>query len=750
MRSRLPGVVACIAIALTGCEGSQLVRDTFGQKLSEPTGDAIDPEMARRDILRKQLTAVPGSKRNQLAKEIAPEVQKGSGRFTSDRVGVERRTLADGREGITMNLVSVPIAHAAKAILGDVLQLNYLVDEKVQGTLTIQTSRPVSSEALTDIFEAGLKANGATLIQASGTYRIVPLSAAERTPRAISLGASGSGLGNSVRIVPLQYVSASEIGRILEPIAPQKAVLRLDNTRNLVMLNGSPEELGMMSELIAIFDVDWMKGLSFGLFPVKSSAPEEITGELENIFGSGQEGPLTGTLKFIPNRRLSAVLAISSRPAYLEKARDWIAKLDRQAERSEEQVFVYKIQNRPAEQLATLLSQILSEQRTGGKTGSIGPRFEPGMTATPQSGGTATGVTTSTSSPVRTTNLAGAGARIGDGAEVGSGLTDPFQRFAHTGGHPSSQQNLPHGTRIVADDANNAVLVYATSKEWDRVRRILERLDLVATQVLIEAVIAEVSLNDELKFGLRWHLEKGPSKFSLSDAASGVVSSVFPGFSYFFSTKEIQVVLNAVAGITDVRVVSAPSLMVADNRTAKLQVGDQVPIVTQTAQSVTNPDAPVVNAVTMKDTGVILAVTPRVADSGRVTLEIEQEVSSVARTTSSGIDSPTIQQRKIKTTVAVADGQVLALGGLIQQRENSTKSQIPLLGSLPVVGNAFRHKDDRIEKTELLIFIRPRVVRDDREAKNVTEEFRSQLELHAPRKPVAEPSLHRDLRRIAR
>ncbi len=301
----------------------------------------------------------------------------------------------------------------------------------------------------------------------------------------------------------------------------------------------------------------------------------------------------------------------------------------------------------------------------------------------------------------------------------------------------------------MADEANNAILVYTTAKEWDRIEKILQRLDVVATQVLIEAAIAEVTLTDELKFGLRWALEKGPSQFRLSDATSGAVSSVFPGFSYVFATASIDVALNAVAGITDLRVVSAPSLMVADNRTAKLQVGDQVPIVTQTAQSVTNPDAPVVNAITLKDTGVILSVTPRVADSGRVTLEIEQEVSAVAKTTSSGIDSPTIQQRKVKTTVGVTDGQVLALGGLIQQRENVTRTQVPILGSLPMIGGAFRHKEDKLDKTELLIFIRPRVVRDASEARRVTDEFKAQLDLQAPRRPTSEPKLHRDLRRLA-
>lgn len=484
-------------------------------------------------------------------------------------------------------------------------------------------------------------------MRAKDVYRIVPATAAERAARPVSVGASRSGAGSQLRIVPLQFVSASEIGRILEPVAPAKSVLRSDDARNVIILNGSPEDLDMMTELIAIFDVDWMKGLSFGLFAVKSSAPEEIAKELETVFESGKEGPLSGTLKFVPNRRLSAVLVMSSRPQYLDRARDWIAKLDRQAERTEEQMFVYKIQNRPADQLAEILTQVLSPGGQRGQQSGIAPRFEPGTTwsqpATSQPLTTASTATTSA-------GAAGIGA-VPRRVEIPVlPYADPLTSWSQ--GSAADPRAL-RGTRVVADEANNAILVYTNAKEWERIEKILQRLDVVATQVMIEAVIAEVTLNDELKFGLRWSLEKGASRIKLSDAASGAVSSVFPGFSYFFSAANIDVALNAVAGITDVRVISAPALMVADNRTAKLQVGDQVPIVTQTAQSVTNPDAPVVNAITLKDTGVILAVTPRVSDGGRVTLEIEQEVSSVSRTTSSGPPSSSARSKQLSALATV-------------------------------------------------------------------------------------------------
>jgi general secretion pathway protein D len=267
---------------------------------------------------------------------------------------------------------------------------------------------------------------------------------------------------------------------------------------------------------------------------------------------------------------------------------------------------------------------------------------------------------------------------------------------------------------------------------------------------MLEAAIAEITLTDELKFGLKWFFEKNQNSLTFTDAASGLVRSAFPGFSYFLQLSNVNVVLDAVSGITKVNVISAPTLTVMDNRTAVLQVGDQVPIVTQSAQSTSNIGAPVLNTIQMRDTGVILSVTPRVNDNGRVLLDIEQEVSNVARTTSSGIDSPTIQQRRVRTTVTVTDGEAVALGGLIQERDTVGKTQVPILGDIPMLGTVFGTKRDQIERTELLIIIHPRVVRDREEAREATEEYRSRIKSEPPRSQTGRSKLDRDLGRALR
>jgi general secretion pathway protein D len=302
----------------------------------------------------------------------------------------------------------------------------------------------------------------------------------------------------------------------------------------------------------------------------------------------------------------------------------------------------------------------------------------------------------------------------------------------------------------VADETKNSLLIIANDRDYQRVLRVIQGLDVVPSQVLIEAVIAEVDLNDDLQYGVQWQLQKGgTSTATFSNIATGGVASIFPGFNYAFNAANVAATLSALNSLTHVNVISTPSLMVLDNKTARLQVGDQVPITTQTATSTVTASTAIVNSITLQDTGVILSVTPHINESGRVQLEIEQEVSSVVATTSSTINSPTIQQRKVKTTVVVNNGEVLALGGLIQDSHSKTSSQIPLLGSLPLIGGAFSDKDNAVKKTELLVLITPRVVRDGTESRLVTEEYRRKFrEAYMPHEATREQTQTNTLRRL--
>jgi general secretion pathway protein D len=300
--------------------------------------------------------------------------------------------------------------------------------------------------------------------------------------------------------------------------------------------------------------------------------------------------------------------------------------------------------------------------------------------------------------------------------------------------------------KIVSDASQNALLILAAKDDYRRVERVIAMLDVLPNQVLIEATIAEVTLNDDLRFGVRWFFENksGSKRAVFSDLVSGAVASAFPGFSFAAKTVNgSQVTLNALNEVGRVNVLASPSLMVLDKKTATLQIGNEVPITTQSAQSVLTPGAPIVNSIAYKNTGVILDVTPRINVSGRILLDIEQEVSTVSRTDTSNIDSPTFGRRKVRTSVVVNDGESITLGGLIQDRTTHVETQVPVLGELPIIGNAFKDKQDTIEKTELIIMLTPRVVRDLNEAREVTDEYRSKIESLIPTREPFHKALHK-------
>lgn len=281
--------------------------------------------------------------------------------------------------------------------------------------------------------------------------------------------------------------------------------------------------------------------------------------------------------------------------------------------------------------------------------------------------------------------------------------------------------------RFIADAKNNALLIFATPVEYKLIEATLRKIDILPLQVLVEATVAEVTLNDNLEYGTQFFFKTGSLSTILSNAANGSVSPEFPGFAFAFSTSSAQVALSALQSITKVKVVSDPQLLVLNNESARLQVGDLVPIVTQTSVSTQTANAPIVNTVDYKETGVIIEVTPRVNSGGLVTLDIQQEVSDVVRTLTSTIDSPTIQQRKIKTRIVAQDGETIGLGGLIKDSNTVSNSGVPWLTDIPVLGALFGTRGHQAGRTELLILLTPRVIRDQRTVRALTEDLRTKL-----------------------
>ncbi len=606
-------------------------------------------------------------------------------------------TTPDG--DVTLNFVDADLREVIRAILGDTLGATYVVDPAVQGSVTMQTSRPMTPGALISTLEQILSLNGAALVAGDGMYQIVP------ADRALVGGAGAhvvrpsaqTSPGAATSIVPLRYVAANEMQKMLEPLAPAGTILNVDPVRNVIVLGGNQATRANLLDVIAMFDVDWLQGTSFALFPAQSADLESMVAELDAIFGDPEQGG--GVVRFVPIPRLNAILGISPNREYLRRAGTWVTRLDA-GEEEVQRIFVYFVENARAVELAEILTEIFSP----GEAPTISrPELAPGLQPIEISGAQAE-TEGEGGQPVRRRNP--------NGEDIRTGAQGPI--------------------RIIADASRNALVVLATPRDYRLVQSAFSRLDIIPLQVLIEATIAEVVLNQDLRYGLEWFFRSGSSTFTLSSLVEGAVAPIFPGFSYVLATEDVRVVLNALEQVTDVRVISSPSLAVLDNQTARLVVGDQVPILTRTSQSVDTPDAPVVSSIEYLDTGVQLNVTPRVNAGGLVTLEIDQNVSDVTPTVTSGIDSPTIQQRQIQSTVAVQDGQTVALGGLIRDRQGLTTRGLPYLARIPVIGFLFGQRGRVDDRTELIIFITPRVIRNPAEAGRITEELRSRLRDVAP------------------
>ena len=683
----------------------------------------------------------------------SPRVYEGTGDFTANVTGSDATTNGRARSrvdenGVTLNLVGASVPEVAKTVLGDILHVNYSVSDKVKASITLSTSQPVPKDELLKIFESILRSEGIAISVENGVYHIVPADAVAAGGARWAPGRGRQQVGTGSTIVPLRYVSAVEMERVLKSVAPQTQIQRVDNARNLLIVSGTASELASIKATVDAFDLDWMQGMSFALLPIESGDPEAIARELDTIFANDSDSPSKGIVRFIPNTRLKSVLVISSRPEYLRKAEGWLRRIDLAGQATEKQVHVYHVQNRPAGELAVLLRRVYgSQQQERAPTDvSTQPQGESSVLSDDNQGD---GLTPSLQTQSQSTGLNLGGAGLGQAATVRRTTQQTSVVEASTG-EQQPQTDLVErtgdratGISIVSDEANNSLIITATPREYKRMRQILSRIDIPGHQVMIEATIAEVTLTDQLRFGLKWFFDRNGSSsasFGATPIAAGSqIANVIPafgGFSYFLNTSNIQVALDALNAVTTVNLVSSPTLMVLDNKKAVLQIGDEVPVPTQQSQSAIVANAPIINSISYRNTGVILGITPRVGDNGRIQLDIEQEVSDVKATAPTatgddgqGVPAPTIAQRRVKTSVAVGDGEAIMLGGLMRDQTTVTHSKVPVVGDIPVVGNLFKSKDDNISRTELFIAITPHVVKDGRAIRGIADEFRDRLNL---------------------
>ncbi|SEH48220.1 type II secretion system secretin GspD [Magnetospirillum fulvum] len=699
---RFSGLVL-LSLLVVGCSGERF-----------ETRDSPPPPAPRLQDSAAPAATAPTAPAASAAPTAAPpvEIRRGTQRFIAPpRPHAEARRGSDGT--VSLNFVNVDIRDVAKAVLGDILGLDYVVDGAVQGTVTVETAQPVAPAEILPAFESGLRAAGMGLVERASGYAIVPLAEARRQPALV--GTQSPGFGTEA--ITLRYVGATQLKKLFDPIVPENAI-QADPSRNVLLLTGSGADRSSLRAMVEQFDVNWLHGMSFALITVQRADSRRLVEELNQIINA-EGSPSAGLVRLIAMTRLNGIVAISPQPQYLDDVRYWAEELDREGEGGERRLFVYRVQNGRASNLAAVLGNIFGTATSGESGGTAGAAAGG---ASPTRAIAAAMSANATPAAAAASPLATTGPALATGQAAGLGQVQQL-RLGEAGRTIS----------VTSDDTNNAIVIYATSREYDLVEQALRKLDTLPLQVLIEAVITEVTLNDTLRFGVEWYFKTGTSNFSLTSGKTALPVQSFPGFSYLLSQGDgIRTVINALDKVTTINVVSSPQLLVLNNQTASLQVGDQVPVATQSSVSTTTANAPVVNSIEYRDTGVILKVTPRVNDSGLVLLDIAQEVSDVATTTSSTLDSPTIQQRRVSSSVAVQDGQTVALGGLIRDNLSRGSNGIPLLKDIPYLGSLFGATDNSRVRTELLVLLTPRVVRSSAEAQAVTDELRRKISTIEP------------------
>jgi general secretion pathway protein D len=630
------------------------------------------------------------------------------------------------------------------SLVASQLKLNYVVDPAVKGTVTISTAGDLKREDLLPILEDVLKMNNATAIQTGNFYRIVPLSAAPKNPLAVSIETSGAPLPPDDRmimqIVPLKFVFASDMAKILTPFLSEGGSVAVHESGNILILADDSLNVKRLMEILADFDSASFADERVRLIPVHNNVASGLAPELEAIFSAYALSDKT-PLRFVPLDRINGILVAAADPSAFDAVQKWVEKLDQPAAPSGIQTFVYKVQNSEAAYLVRLLYAIrhggaasVSAQPSnvtpglsgfqpagsGAGTGAGGFGTSGFGTGGPATGGFGGGPQSQEVAPTRNRSLGGAEAGALEGGAAAEGV-------------PES------GPHVVADGASNSIVIRGTAQEYADIVKTLQQLDVLPRQVLIEARVYEVDLTGNYSFGVEYELQRqsSPSTFPIAPPPTNQPIGSFTSTNNLsgsvgavIGTRELLAFLNASENRSRIRMLSAPTVLATDSTDAHIQVGESVPVFTSQgtlAGAIVNSSSLQVNTITNVDTGVILTVNPRITSSGLVSLTINQEISSAQPPASTGPDSPSFLKRTVATHAVVADGETIALGGLIQYSYTTTTNRIPLLGDIPWLGALFGSTSYQKLETELIVLLTPRIISTLPSASAATGELRDKL-----------------------
>ena len=648
-------------------------------------------------------------------------------------------------EPVTLNFANAEIEAVART-MATITGRNVVVDPRVKGQLNLVTERAVSPAAAFQQFLAALRLQGFTVVEAAGLYKVVPEADAKLQGGSVSVvqGSSGSAPGGGqivTQIFKLNFENAANLVPVLRPLISPNNTINVNPGNNSLVITDYADNLQRLARIVAAMDVSNASDVE--VIPLRNAVATDLAPLVARLIDGGSgaapvaaQGQADTSFKttLIAEPRSNALILRAANPARVAQVRALVAQLDQApapgSSASTGNIHVVYLKNADATKLATTLRAAMAAMGGTGNTGggSAGASAAPAAPSGGLGGGGTSGNMLST----------GSGLSGGSSGGLGSGSSGM--------GTSSTNNNQPStGGQIQADPTTNSLIITAPEPLYRQLRAVIDKLDGRRAQVLVESLIVEVAANKVAQFGIQWQGilgKQGDGTVGVIGTNSGAAGANILGITAALASGSTSSIATAASGLGgglnlalapringqyylgalanflqnsgDANVLSTPNLMTLDNEEARILIGDNVPFVTgsyaNTGNSGTvNP----FNTVERKDVGLMLKVRPQISENGTVKMAIYQEISKIDRSTLSNATGPTTSKRAVESNVVVDDGSIIVIGGLLEDTYSQGEDKVPLMGDLPVVGNLFKSENRSRRKTNLMIFLRPIVVRDN-------------------------------------
>ena len=721
-RTFRPLLAALLAGLLAACASAPMPQMHRSETVTNHGNQPADADAIRHDVLEELGNETP-----------QPVIRRGTAPRINEAVASAPPPSLASSGQATFNFEGESIQAVVKAILGDMLGQSYSIAPGVQGTVTVATQRPVGSAGALSLLDQVLAQNGARMVYSDGRYNIVPAAEALVNGVVPRTGSPALARGYESRVIPLRFISAAEMEKILKPYARQGSIVSVDAGRNVITIAGTRAELENYQRTVKIFDVDWMSSMSVGVYPLQSGRASDVVQDLERVFGEQSHTPVAGMFRFMPLDSTNAVMVITSQPAYLDQIQQWIDRIE--GGTGDGRLFSYELKYIRARDLADRLAEVFggSSESSGGNNS---PSLMPGLNSTEirDSGvDDRSGVSTANVGGTPSADGSVGGSNSSGGGDIGTGQGASLPQ-ARSGNGRVNLRVDGGSVGVSAVDDTNSLLVRANASQWRSIRQVIERLDVLPMQVHIEAQVLSVALKGQLQYGVNWYLRNSlPSaglpyptgRNSFGSYGGSLIPQPTTGdsmLSWTFLGHSAAAIVQALDSVTDVRTLSSPSVMTQNNREATLNVGQKIPIASVSFNPALGGANGTYSQVQYLDTGIILKVRPRITRDGLVFLDIVQEVS---RPTGLPDDNGNVRidTSRVSTSAVAPSGETVVLAGLISDSTNRGSSGIPGLSRIPVIGGLFGQQASGKSRDELVILITPTVVRNPEEARELTDEY---------------------------